>query len=52
LVTDGGGANENTVALTNQAWTLVSGPFGCPSEGSLDMRFSLTSGGGAVFISS
>jgi hypothetical protein len=51
LVTDGAGANENTGALTNQAWTLLSG-FGCPSEVSLDVRYAFASGGAAAFISS
>lgn len=52
LVTDGSGANENTIAISEQAWVRNEGSFGCPSEGKLDTRFSLTSGGGAVFISS
>jgi len=41
LVTDGGGANENTAAITSVPWTLASGPGLCPSEGSLTMRFAL-----------
>lgn len=53
LVTDGGGANENTAAIANTAFTLVSGPGLCPSEGKLNMRFSLeTTSGAQIFISS
>jgi hypothetical protein len=52
LVTHGSGAGENTGSITNQAWTKIGGPFLCPSEGKLDMTFSLKSGGNQVFISS
>ena len=53
LVTDGGGANENTAAIANTAFGLVSGPGLCPGEGKLNMRFSLeTTTGAQIFISS
>jgi len=55
LVTDGGGANENTGAISEVPWTLASGPGLCPSEGKLNMRFSLETDASPfaqVFISS
>jgi len=55
LVTDGVGSNENTVALSEQAWDLVSGPGLCPNEVRLNMRFSLETDASPfsqVFISS
>jgi len=41
IVTDGAGANENTLAITNQAWTKTGGPGLCPGTVELTMRFSL-----------
>lgn len=54
LVTDGAGANENTMSITNVAFTKEEpSAFGCPGEGQLDMKFSLeTENGTQIFISS
>jgi hypothetical protein len=53
LVTHGGGANENTMALTNQAWTRIGGPVFCPSEGKMTIRLSWeTTDGTKIFESS
>jgi hypothetical protein len=53
IVTHGAGSNENTAAIAEQAWTKIGGPFACPGEGKLDMRFSLeTTTGAQIFVSS
>jgi len=54
LVTDSGGSNENTLAITAVPWTKIGGPGLCPSTGELTMRFSLETDSadfGFIFIS-
>jgi hypothetical protein len=51
LRTDLAAGEDATFTITAQSFSKFEGGFGCPSSGSLDMSFTVTPGGSAVFAS-